>query len=106
MLNKQFESKLKEAASKLTGFKKRAFMAQVAQDYLQFSPIFDSRETVLSWAYNMTSKGNHPQIHLREETYEKAITVKSSELEFFQQFWQSSESFLVLAFCQAFLQKL
>ena len=38
MLNKQFESNLKDAASKLTGFKKRAFMAQVAQDYFQSSP--------------------------------------------------------------------
>jgi hypothetical protein len=39
----------------------------------------------------MTWEGNHPQIHLIEETYEKGINVKSSELEFFQQFWQSSE---------------
>lgn len=37
MLNKQFESTLKDAAFKLTGFKKRAFMAQVTQDYFQSS---------------------------------------------------------------------
>jgi transposase len=54
--------------------------------------IFESKETVLSWASNLTWKGNHPQINLIEETSEKGITVKSSELEFFQQFWQSSES--------------
>jgi transposase len=54
--------------------------------------ILESKETVLSWASNMTWKGNRPQIHLIEETYEKGVTVKSSELEFFQQFWQSSES--------------
>ncbi|MFN5971549.1 MAG: ISAzo13-like element transposase-related protein [Microcystis sp.] len=54
--------------------------------------IFESKGTGLSWASNLTWKGNHPQIHLIEENYEKGITVKSSELEFFQQFWQSSES--------------
>ena len=52
----------------------------------------DSRKAVLSWASNMTWKGTHPTIHLIEETYEKGVTVKSSDLQIFQQFWQSSEN--------------
>ncbi len=54
--------------------------------------ILDSREAVLSWASNMTWKGNHPTIHLIEESYEKGITVKSSDLELFRQFWCGSEN--------------
>ena len=54
--------------------------------------ILDSREAVLSWASNMKWKGNNPQIHLIENNYNKGITVNSSDLEFFQQFWQSSEN--------------
>lgn len=30
--------------------------------------IFESKGTGLSWASNLTWKGNHPQIHLIEET--------------------------------------
>lgn len=40
----------------------------------------------------MTWKGNHPSIHLVEDTYEKGITVAAPELSFLQQFWQRSES--------------
>jgi len=53
--------------------------------------ILESREAVLSWASNMTWKGNNPQIHLIEEQYEKGIKVKSSELLDFQPFWQFSQ---------------
>lgn len=54
--------------------------------------IFDSRETTIAWAYNLTWKGNHPTIHLDEYTYEKGITVAAPELSSLQQFWQPSES--------------
>jgi hypothetical protein len=39
----------------------------------------------------MTWKGNHPQIYLIEEHYEKGVRVNSSELEDFQPFWQFSQ---------------
>ncbi|MFN5971547.1 MAG: hypothetical protein ACK47N_20060 [Microcystis sp.] len=55
MLNKQFESNLKDAASKLTGFKKRAFMAQVAQDYFQSSP--RKTESQLGWSRKAIATG-------------------------------------------------
>ena len=55
MLNKQFESTLKDAASKLTGFKKRAFMAQVDQDYFQSSP--RKTESQLGWSRKAIATG-------------------------------------------------
>jgi len=37
-LTEKIKSSLKDAAKKLTGFKKRAFMAQVTIDYFNSSP--------------------------------------------------------------------
>ncbi|MEA5495952.1 transposase [Limnoraphis robusta Tam1] len=54
--------------------------------------ILDSTEAVLSWASNMIWKGNHPQIHLIKETYQKGIIVRDPELKAFRQFWQCSET--------------
>ncbi|MGL4880990.1 MAG: hypothetical protein ACRC8K_07985 [Waterburya sp.] len=48
MLTEKIKSTLKDAAKKLTGSKKRAFMAQVTQDYLSSSP--RTAETQLGWS--------------------------------------------------------
>ena len=40
----------------------------------------------------MNWKGKHPRVHLIENIYSKGITVPSSELQSFQQFWQPSET--------------
>ena len=53
--------------------------------------ILDSVEAAINWASNMTGKGNHPQVNLVEEVYEKGVTVSSSELESFQEFWQRGD---------------
>ena len=47
MLEEQVKATLKDAAKKLTGSKKRAFMAQVASDYFDSSA--RKAETYLSW---------------------------------------------------------
>ncbi len=48
MLTEKIKSTLKDAAKKLTGFKKRAFMAQVTIDYLNSSP--RKAESQLGWS--------------------------------------------------------
>ena len=48
MLTEKIKLTLKDAAKKLTGPKKRAFMAQVTQDYFESSP--RKAETVLGWS--------------------------------------------------------
>ena len=48
MLTEKIKSTLKDAAKKLTGSKKRAFMAQVTIDYLNSSP--RKAETQLGWS--------------------------------------------------------
>ena len=48
--------------------------------------------TAINWASNMTWKGKHPTVYLIEDTYDKGVTVPSSQLQFYQQFWQPSEN--------------
>ncbi|VEP17254.1 hypothetical protein H1P_580001 [Hyella patelloides LEGE 07179] len=40
----------------------------------------------------MTWKGKHPHTYLIDNTYKKGITIQSSELHFYQQFWHPSEN--------------
>ena len=54
--------------------------------------ILDTVSSAINWASNMKWKGKHPTIHLIEDIYHKGITVPSSELQSFQQFWQPSET--------------
>lgn len=37
------------------------------------------------------AKGNHPQVNLVKQVYEKGVTVSASELERFQEFWQQGD---------------
>ncbi len=39
----------------------------------------------------MTWKGNHPQVNLVEKLYKKGVTLSSSELQRFQEFWQRGD---------------
>ncbi len=55
MLTDKIKSTLKDAAKKLTGFKKRAFMAQVTIDYLDSSP--RQAETQLGWSRKAIAVG-------------------------------------------------
>ena len=54
-LTEKIKSSLKDAAKKLTGFKKRAFMAQVTIDYFNSSPRRD--ETALGWSRQAIATG-------------------------------------------------
>jgi hypothetical protein len=54
-LTEKIKSSLKDAAKKLTGFKKRAFMAQVAIDYFNSSP--RRAETELGWSRQAIATG-------------------------------------------------
>jgi biotin operon repressor len=54
-LTEKIKSSLKDAAKKLTGFKKRAFMAQVAIDYFNSSP--RQAETELGWSRQAIATG-------------------------------------------------
>lgn len=54
--------------------------------------ILDTISAAINWASNMTWKGKHPTVYLIEDVYHKGITVRASELQFCQQFWQPSES--------------
>jgi hypothetical protein len=54
--------------------------------------ILDTVSAAINWASNMTWKSKHPHIHLIDNTYNKGITIPSSELQFYQQFWQPSEN--------------
>lgn len=55
MLNEKWKLTLKNAASKLTGVKKRAFMAEVTQDYFDGSP--RKAETELGWSRQAITTG-------------------------------------------------
>ena len=55
MLTEEIKSSFKDASSKLTGFKKRAFMAQVTKDY--FNASSRKAETVLGWSRTTVKKG-------------------------------------------------
>ena len=55
MLTEEIKSSFKDASYKLTGFKKRAFMAQVTKDYFDWSP--RKAETVLGWSRKTVLKG-------------------------------------------------
>ncbi len=55
MLNKKWKLTLKNAASKLTGAKRRAFMAEVTQDYFGGSP--RKAETQLGWSRQAIATG-------------------------------------------------
>lgn len=54
-LTEKIKSSLKDAAKKLTGFKKRAFMAQVTIDYFDASP--RKAETELGWSRQAIATG-------------------------------------------------
>ncbi len=54
-LTEKIKSSLKDAAKKLTGFKKRAFMAQVTIDYFNSSP--RRAETALGWSRQAIATG-------------------------------------------------
>jgi len=54
-LTEKIKSSLKDAAKKLTGFKKRAFMAQVTIDYFNSSP--RRAETELGWSRQAIATG-------------------------------------------------
>ncbi len=55
MLSAKWKSTLKKAAQKLTGFKKRAFMAEVTEDYFEGSP--RKAETQLGWSRQAIATG-------------------------------------------------
>ena len=55
MLTEKIKSTLKDAAKKLTGSKKRTFMAKVTQDYLSSSP--RKAETQLGWSRKAIATG-------------------------------------------------
>ncbi|MEM7758711.1 MAG: hypothetical protein AAF298_11375 [Cyanobacteria bacterium P01_A01_bin.40] len=55
MITEKIKSTLKDAALKLTGYKKRAFMAQVTIDYLDSSP--RKAETQLGWSRKAIATG-------------------------------------------------
>ncbi len=55
MLTEDIKSTFKDASRKLTGFKKRAFMAQVTQKY--FNGSARKAETVLGWSRDAVTKG-------------------------------------------------
>ena len=55
MLTEKIQSTLKDAAKKLTGSKKRAFMAKVTIDYLDSSP--RKAETQLGWSREAIATG-------------------------------------------------
>ncbi|MEA5495953.1 hypothetical protein VB834_17215 [Limnoraphis robusta Tam1] len=55
MLSEKWKSTLKKAAHKLTGYKKRAFMAEVTEDYFNGSP--RKAETQLGWSRQAIATG-------------------------------------------------
>lgn len=57
MLSDPIKSTLKDAAKKLTGNRKRAFMAKVAEDY--FNGSARKAETVLGWCRHSVQLGLH-----------------------------------------------
>jgi hypothetical protein len=59
MLDEKLKSTLKDAAKKLTGPKKRAFMAKATEDYLAGSA--RKAETYLGWKRQSVQKGLHEQ---------------------------------------------
>lgn len=57
MLSDPIKSTLKDAAQKLTGSRKRAFMAKVSEDYFEGSA--RKAETVLGWSRHSVQLGLH-----------------------------------------------
>jgi Rhodopirellula transposase DDE domain len=57
ILNDTVKATVKDAAQKLTGYRKRDFMAKVAEDY--FSGSARKAETVLGWNRNTVQLGLH-----------------------------------------------
>jgi hypothetical protein len=57
MLNETIKSTLKDAAKKLTGHRKRDFMAKVTEDYFEGSA--RKAETVLGWCRHSVQLGLH-----------------------------------------------
>ncbi len=57
MLNETIQATFKDAAKKLTGHRKRDFMAKVAEDYFDGSA--RKAETVLGWNRNTVQLGLH-----------------------------------------------
>ncbi len=55
MISEKWKSTLKKAAQKLTGYKKRAFMAEVTEDYFEGSP--RKAETQLGWSRSAIATG-------------------------------------------------
>lgn len=55
MLTEDIKSTFKDASRKLTGFKKRAFMAKVSQNY--FNGFARQAETILGWSRDAVKKG-------------------------------------------------
>ena len=99
MVTEQIKFTLKDAAKKLTGSKKRAFMAQVTTkrcwgvlEKYGHGAILDTVSSAINWASNMTWKGKHPTVYLIENVYHKGVTVPASELKSFQEFWHPSEN--------------
>ncbi len=84
-LDSQFQASLKDASRKLTGVKKRAFMAKATQDYFNSSPRL--AETYMGWARKAVAtglkeleagifcQGNH-QAKGRKKTEEKKPQLK------------------------------
>lgn len=80
MLTEKIKSTLKDAGKKLTGSKKRAFMAQVTIDYLNSSP--RKAETELGWSRKAIATG------LKEletgivcvDNYQRRVRKKTEEL--------------------------
>ncbi|MBE9125935.1 hypothetical protein IQ258_07095 [Coleofasciculus sp. LEGE 07081] len=57
MLSDSIKSTIKDAATKLTGNRKRAFMAKVTEDYFEGSA--RKAETVLGWYRHSVQLGLH-----------------------------------------------
>ena len=57
MLNETIQATFKDAAKKLTGYRKRDFMAKVAEDYFDGSA--RKAETVLGWNRHTVQLGLH-----------------------------------------------
>ena len=56
-LTENIKSTFKDAAKKLTGNRKRDFMAKVTEDYFESSP--RKAETILGWNRHSVQKGLH-----------------------------------------------
>ncbi len=75
MLSEKWKSTLKKVAQKLTGYKKRAFMAEVTEDYFDGSP--RKAETQLGWSRQAIATGLKERETGRESFVQ--ITIKQEE---------------------------